>query len=244
MTLTRPTPIARPSLVLLGAEPWRAAYEFARLKIGTPSRRQLPGDGHPVIIFPGLAADGSTVAPMRKHLDKLGYSAMDWGRGFNRGPSGNVDAWLAELAADVQNMLKPYDQKATLIGWSLGGFYAREVGKLLAPQLRQVITIGTPFNAAADHTHVGWVFKLLNGAAPAYDPELTARLRTAPPLPTTSIYSKSDGIVAWQTCRHENPSEQVLDIEVDGSHCGMGWNPAVLGIVAERLHATGRSPEH
>ncbi|MDP1740581.1 alpha/beta hydrolase [Polaromonas sp.] len=238
MSTTATSSISRPSLTLLGTEPWRAAYEFVQHKIS----RKAPvpaGDGHPVIIFPGLATDGAAVAPLRDYCEALGYSAMDWGRGFNTGPQGDIDTWLAELADHVSGLLAGRSQRATLIGWSLGGIYARELGKLMAPRLRQVITIGTPFNGSPDHTHAGWLFRLLNGSAPVSDPALSLRLRTPPPLPTTSIYSRSDGVVAWQSCRHDQTGAQVCDVEVKGSHIGMGWNPAVLQVVAERLARPG-----
>ena len=227
-------PIKRPSLALLGLEPWRAAFEFVAHKLAraTPA---VAGDGHPVIIFPGLGTDGTAIAPLRRHCEALGYAAADWGRGYNTGPQGDTDVWLAKLAAHTAEMLAPFDQSATLIGWSLGGLYARELAKQLGPQVRQVITIGTPFNAAADHTNVGWIFRLLSGETPAYDAALSARLSSAPPVPTTSIYSRSDGVVAWQTCRHGEAAHQVEDIEVQGSHIGMGWNPSVLRVVADRL---------
>ena len=76
---------------------------------------------------------------------------------------------------------------------------------------------------------------MLNGGSPAYEPALSARLRSAPPVPTTAIYSRSDGVVAWQTCRHDEAAHQVEDIEVQGSHIGMGWNSSVLRVVADRL---------
>lgn len=226
--------IARPSLTLLGTEPWRAAFEY----LSHTMTKTLPlphADGHPVVIFPGLGTDGKAVAPMRKHCAALGYHAFDWGRGFNTGPGGDVQAWLSELANHTHDLLAPFDQSATLIGWSLGGLYAREVAKLLGSQVRQVITIGTPFNAAADHTNVGWAFRILSGAKATFDPALTTRLRTPPAVPTTSIFSRSDGVVAWQTCTHHEPCTRVEDIEVRGSHIGMGWNPEVLNIVADRL---------
>jgi hypothetical protein len=234
MTQTAPPPISRPSIALLGAEPWRAAAEFVSFKLHRKPRL-MTGDGHPVVIFPGMATDGHAVAPLKDYCQSLGYTAFDWGRGFNTGPQGDPDLWLAELAAHVSRMLAMHKQRATLIGWSLGGIYARELGKLLAPGIKQVITIGTPFNASKDHTNVGWLFKLLSGSSPAFDAGLSERLRTPPPVPTTAIYSKSDGVVAWQTCRHEPSDGSVEDIEVTGSHIGMGWNPAVLKVVADRL---------
>ncbi len=235
--------ICRPSLSLLGTEPWRAALEFLALKVNgvRPGKTVPPGDGHPVIIFPGLATDSSAIAPLRDYCESLGYKTLDWGRGFNTGPQGDLDRWLEDLAGHTADVLGEHPGKATLIGWSLGGLYAREVGKLLAPRVRQVITIGTPFNAKVDHTNVGWLFRMLSGSSAAIDPTLSQRLRTPPPLPTTSIYSRSDGVVAWETCRHARTARQVQDIEINGSHIGMGWNPAVLQIVGDRL---GQQPSN
>ena len=231
-------PIARPALSLFATEPWRAAKEFfslARMEsaVGGPL-----GDGHPVIIFPGLAADGKSVAPLRKHCKSLGFEAMDWGLGFNMPPKGDADAYIEELAEHTRAQLEPYNQSATLIGWSLGGLYAREVAKILGSRVRQVITIGTPFNSGVDSTNVGWLYKLITGAEPKPDPVLMKRLRTPPSVPTLSIYSRNDGVVAWQTCRHDGTCDLTEDVEIDGSHMGMGWNPEVLQIVGERLVKT------
>lgn len=226
--------VQRPSLALLGAEPFRAAMEFASHTLSR-SHPQRPGDGHPVVIFPGLGATGSSVATLRDHCRSLGYAAFDWGQGFNTGPQGDLDAWLANLKSQVSLMLAPHAKPATLIGWSLGGIYARELGKLMAPRIRQVITIGTPFNADADHSHAGWLFRLLSATSTTIDPALSLRLRTPPGVRTTSIYSKSDGVVAWQTCCHDARTKRVHDIEVDSSHIGMGWNRDVLCAVTDRL---------
>ena len=226
--------VQRPSLALFGAEPFRAAMEFAWHKLAK-SGTTKPGDGHAVVIFPGLGASGGSVATLREHCRALGYDAFDWGQGFNTGPQGDLDVWLHSVKAQVVDLLSGHTRPATLIGWSLGGLYARELGKLMARRIRQVITIGTPFNAEADHTNVGWLFHLLSGSSSAMDPGLSRRLRTPPPLRTTSIYSRSDGVVAWQTCRHDKESRLVHDIEVDGSHIGMGWNRDVLAAVEDRL---------
>ena len=227
-------PVQRPSLTLLGTEPFRAAMEFAQHKF-TKSNDAKPGDGHPVVIFPGLGGDGKSVATLRAHCRALGYNAFDWGQGFNTGPKGDLDDWLHTMQSQVAHLLTDHSQQATLIGWSLGGLYAREIGKLMAPRIRQVITMGTPFNAEADHTNAGWLFRLLGGNSPVMDRALSQRLRTPPPMRTTSIYSRSDGVVAWQTCRHDKVSHLVHDIEINSSHVGMGWNRDVLAVVADRL---------
>lgn len=172
---------------------------------------------------------------MSIHCLAVGYDAFDWGQGDNTGPQGDLDTWLHTLKTQIDDLIGDHTQQATLIGWSLGGFYARELSKLMAPRVRQVITMGTPFNAHVDHSNVGWLFRLLNGSSSAIDPALSLRLGTPPSVRTTSVYSRSDGVVAWQTCRHPRKSDLVHDIEVRGSHIGMNWNREVLAVVADRL---------
>jgi len=258
----------RPSWLLLGSEPVRAATEYLSHRLRrTLTKAQKPpeGDGHPVIVFPGLATDGISVNPLVEHCRALGHVAMDWGRGFNTGPGLDLDSWLEDLAEELRQTLReklrnssgnslrdslpdtlrdtqlsagPGNRASaapTLIGWSLGGLYARELAKLPGMQVRQVITIGTPFNGSHEQTHAGWLYERLNGSRAQASPAFQQRLRCPPPVPTTSIYSRSDGIVAWQACRHEIQGALVQDIEVRGSHLGLGWNPAVLRLVADRL---------
>jgi pimeloyl-ACP methyl ester carboxylesterase len=228
-----------PHWLRLAAEPWRAAGEYLSLQWHQSALRAAPqpGDGHPVIIFPGLATNGQAVAPLRRWCQAWGFAAYDWGRGFNTGPGSNADFWLRTLADDMRLLLDGHDQAPTLIGWSLGGLYARELAKQSGLAVRQVITIGTPFNGREGQTHAEGVYRLLNGHA-ALSPRWRRRLRTPPDVPTTSIYSKSDGIVAWQACRHDRGYDHVEDIEVQGSHLGMGWNEAVLRVVRDKLLST------
>ncbi len=231
-------PLAKPSLAMLISEPARALFECLSHAWSVPPPSPV-GDRHPVVIFPGLATDGQAVRPLRDHCRQLGYAAFDWGRGFNSGPDGDFDRWMRMLADDMSGKLDHFSVSATLIGWSLGGIYARELAKLLAPRVRQVITIATPFNSVRDLSHAGWLLELLNPRAPAADPGLLRRLREPPPVPTMAVYSRYDGVVAWQTCRHDPGVDGVLDVEVSGSHLGMGWNPQVLAVVAARLQRVG-----
>jgi hypothetical protein len=122
----------------------------------------------------------------------------------------------------------------------LGGIYAREVAKRLATGVRQVITIGTPFAGSFEGTHASWVYRLVNGQKRLLDAELMARLRTAPDMPTTSIFSRSDGVVAWQDCIQDGAAPHTENIEVGGSHFGLGWNPQVSSVIADRLQQAAR----
>ncbi|HEY0818330.1 MAG TPA: alpha/beta hydrolase [Rhizobacter sp.] len=225
-------PVA-PSLALLGVEPFRAVIEYATMHL--MDRDTLPeGDGHPVIIFPGLAADKRSLVPLRNCCEALGYAVYDWEQGFNTGPKGDIDEWLHNLATHVRGVASLHNRRVSLVGWSLGGIYAREIAKLQAPLVRQVITLGTPILSRGDDTNVGWLYRLVNGTKPCVDEKLAARLRETPPVPTTSIYSRTDGVVAWETCLLDGHCNGE-NVEVEGSHMGLPWNPQVLAIVAERL---------
>jgi pimeloyl-ACP methyl ester carboxylesterase len=227
----------RPSLRLVGTEPIRAAWDVLRHLSPRSTTPPPRGDGHTVVLFPGLATDGRALWPLRRHLNALGYHALDWGDGFNTGPAGDVDGWLLRLADDVflRAGWVAGQPPISLVGWSLGGFYAREIAKLWPARVRRVVTIGTPFNGGSDSSNVGWLFRLLNRGGNPASAALRQRLATPPDLPTTAIYSRSDGVVAWQACRHERAYPNVSDIEVAGSHLGMGFNRAVLDVVAREL---------
>ncbi len=228
------TPRGAPSLALLGTEAVRAAIEYADWRIRAPVASGN-GDGHPVIVFPGLGGAHASVEPLTAFCRGLGYEAFNWGRGLNRGPRGDVDAWLQELAEHVQRLGAASGRRMSLIGWSLGGIYAREVAKILEGRVRRVITIGTPFGGGPRTTHAALAYKLLSGQAAHLDPRTARRLLSPPSVPTTCIYSRSDGVVAWQACVQPDPPPHVENVEVPGSHCGMGWNRHVLAVVADRL---------
>ena len=140
-------------------------------------------------------------------------------------------AWCSTFALSRKS-----GRKVSLVGWSLGGVYAREIAKLRPAAVRQVITLGTPFASLGKATHAVGIYKLLNGDGQAspLTPALQARLRERPPVPTTSIYSKSDGVVCWRSCI-EKTSAKSESIEVQAGHLGMVSRPEVLRIIVDRL---------
>lgn len=209
----------------------RAPWEYAALLAATPWLRKLPrGDGHPVLVFPGLGANDFTTGPLRRFLDELGYVTHPWAQGFNFGPRSGV---LERCNETVRKLFARHARPVSLIGWSLGGLYAREMAKELADQVRCVITLGTPFTGHPRATNAWRFFELVSGQS-VHDPEMMEQLRQAPPVPTTSIYSRSDGIVAWR-CSVNAPSPLAENIEVHASHVGMGMNPVALYAIADRL---------
>ena len=229
-TVPPATELRAPSALLLMLET-RAVWEMGAMLAATPWLRRLPkGDGHPVLVFPGMGANDLTTVPLRNFLKRLGYATQAWGQGFNFGPRDGV---LKRCAADVRELAVSHGQPVSLIGWSLGGIYAREMAKELPEHTRSVITLGTPFTGHPRATNAWRIFEMLSGQS-AHDPALMERLRTPPPVPTTSIYSRSDGIVSWK-CSLNGPGPLAENIEVHASHTGMGMNPLALYAVADRL---------
>ena len=221
-----------PSLALLATEPLRALLEFCAVGLGQPDAVQ--GDGHPVIVYPGLGAGSMTTAQLRGHLKACGFDVYDWELGVNTGPEGHFDHWLAALVERVREVHARHDRTVSLVGWSLGGVYAREIAKLCPELVRQVVTLATPHNALDDANHAGTIYRLLGGDTSQLTPELLDRLGRRPPVPVTSIYSESDGVVCWQGCLEE-PAPDAENVAVHASHLGMPSHPDVLRIVADRL---------
>ncbi len=219
-----------PNALLLALE-GRAPLEYAATLAATPWLRKLArGDGHPVLVFPGLGANDVTTAPLRRFLDDQGYATHPWGQGFNFGPRQGV---LRGCNESVRALFARHACPVSLIGWSLGGLYAREMAKELADHVRCVITLGTPFTGHPRATNAWRFFELVSGRT-VHDPELMEQIRRPPPVPTTSIFSRSDGIVAWR-CSVNEPGPMTENIEVHASHVGMGLNPLALYAIADRL---------
>lgn len=222
-----------PSLRLLALE-MRAPWEFGAVLPCWPALQRAPrGDGHAVIVFPGLAAGDTTTAPLRRYLESLGYDTHGWGQGLNRGPRDGV---LEAAQQQVRQAAERSGGRVSLVGWSLGGIYARELAKELADHVRCVITLGTPFAGHHTSTNAWRLYEIASGRDIERE---TARydLPAPPPVPTTSIYSRSDGVVAWQGSIQAaaKAHAQTENIEVRGSHCGLGLNPSAWWAVADRL---------
>lgn len=219
-----------PGFVRLALE-WRAPWEFGATMLAAPWLNQLPdGDGHPVIVFPGLMASDASTRPLRSFLERKRYSAHGWDRGSNLGPKEGVLEHCMDL---VRELRRQYKRKVSLIGWSLGGIYARELAKDFPKDVRQVITLGTPFTGHPKATNAWRLYELVTGHRIGA-PEIHEPLRLPPPVPTTSIYSRTDGVVAWQ-CSVERHSAHSENIEVEASHFGIGLNPLAWYAIGDRL---------
>lgn len=236
----RPGRPAAPALTLLALEPVRAVADYCVSLLG--SEPAECGDGHPVLVLPGLAAGDWSTSRLRRAIAGAGFEAHAWGLGINRGPRGDFDRWLGGLERRVHELDRASGGRGvSLVGWSLGGIYARELARRAPQRVRHVVTLATPF-AGLDANHATGLYRLLNGGAGELTPALERRLREDPPVPSTAIYSRSDGVVAWQACMSQG-SRWCENIEVGGvSHCGMAAHPAVLRIVVDRLAQARKRP--
>ncbi|MBK1718675.1 esterase/lipase family protein [Thiocystis violacea] len=209
----------------------RAGWEFAAMLAAQPLLAQVPrGDGHPVLVLPRFLGCDLSTQPLRDYLTGIGHPAHAWDLGVNLGPRDGV---MAACLSRLDELRARHGRKVSLIGWSLGGLFARELAKEAPDQVRMVITLGTPFAGDASPSEVWRLYEGVTGDHMGLS-RRHGSLEQSPPVPTTSIFSRSDGIVAWPgSLEHEGP--QCENIEVESSHLGLAVNPLSLYAIADRL---------
>ncbi len=197
------------------------------------SRLPKSGDGHPVIFLPGFLASDKSTVPLRQFVYNLGYQVYGWGPGRNLADVSNLDL----LVERIENLHVKYEQKVSIVGWSLGGVFARQIAKARPHLVRQVITLGSPFKGITKPNNAHWVHNIITKGkgTDGICPDLLADIPMPAPVPTTAIYSKEDGIVPWQLCMEQIETAIHQNIQVRGSHLGMGVNPSILWVIADRL---------
>lgn len=225
-----------PSLLLALTEFPRALMELGSLPWAAPFLLQAPkGDGHPILLLPGFMAGETSMKPLYRYLEKLGYDPYQWELGRNLGPRA-VGLDGEKMIDRLEAIHAKTGRKVSVIGWSLGGAFARQLSRRRPDLVRQVISLGSPLTGTPRATNAWRAYQYVTGQK-MDDPKLKAQVREGhdvPPVPSTAIFSKNDGIVAWQTSR-EPKSKTTDNIEVRGSHCGLGANPAVMWAIADRL---------
>jgi dienelactone hydrolase len=210
----------------------RGLVEFNASLLLSPLLMRAPrGDGHPVLALPGFLASDLSMAPMRRYLRELGYDAQAWQMGRN---TGGIARMRPALLNRVNAIHDDSGRKVSLIGWSLGGIYARDLALQAPDKIRSVITLGSPFAGDVRATNARRLYEALSGEKIEESSELRAIVGELP-VPVTSIYSRGDGVVNWRTCL-VRPSATAENIEVHlASHTGLSVNPAVLWAIADRL---------
>ena len=232
-------PFEAPSRELWRREGTRAIVELGRFWAAFPRLLIGPrGDGHTVLVLPGFTANDNSTVPLRTLLTARGYRAEPWGLGGNIGPSRRI---LDGLTERLGELAASSERKVSLVGWSLGGILARDLARRFPDLVRQVISLGSPFlldgrRGQHRHTHPERLYEALR---PLHSGEFVRSRRagtTQPPLPVpaTAIYTRTDGVVPWQACLEpESPKSE--SVAVEGSHCGLGHNPAAVAVILDRL---------
>ena len=214
---------------------WRTALELARSAVRTRDLDTWPqGDGHPVIVLPGFLAGPESTLFLRSHLRRLGYRVHDWRQGRNYGVHPGLAETLEDLLLEVHDR---YGRRVSLVGWSAGGIYAREMARSLPHYTRSVITLGSPFRGHPESTRAWAVYRLLNRGehSDALFTDAARAARALPlPVPTTCVYSRHDGIVAWECCVSD-PADHTENVEVTATHLGYGHEYETLRVIADRL---------
>ena len=189
-----------------------------------------------VLVLPGFLGGDTSTAPLRRFLRQLGHQPFAWKQGINLGEPQQLVAVVERFQA-LQN---DAEEPLVLIGQSLGGIYAREIARVFPDQVHSVITLGSPYAALDRRSINGLVAGLFSRLSGRDDENIRSFLaeerQAALPMPTTSVYSKSDGVVNWRSCI-EAEDHNSENIQVLGSHAGMAINPDVLRVIADRLAA-------
>jgi pimeloyl-ACP methyl ester carboxylesterase len=211
----------------------RSIFELNSSLLLSPLLMRAPrGDGHPVLALPGFLASDLSMAPMRRYLKELGYETHAWNMGRNLGGVTGKRGALRDLLMQIHETAA---RKVSIVGWSLGGIYARDLALQLPDVVRSVITLGSPFANDITATNATRLYEALSGEGINDNPEIREAIAGDLPVPATSIYSRTDGIVNWRTSLLR-PSDTAENIEVHlASHIGIGVNAAALWAVADRL---------
>lgn len=228
---TTTAPRVAPPPRLLQLLELRASLELAAGIAALPWLRLAPrGDGHPVLVLPGLLASDRSTRLLRGFLTGRGYEVHGWGLGRNYGPRPSVEE---AMLATVDRLHAKNGRKVSLIGQSLGGAYARLLAAQRPDAVRSVITLGSPIAGHPRASNAWRIYEFTSGRN-SLDARRWQQVTQTPRVPTTAIYSRSDGVVAWQnSIEHSGPHTE--SIEVVSSHVGMAVHPSVLYAVAERL---------
>ncbi|MCM2356230.1 MAG: hypothetical protein NDI68_06015 [Arenimonas sp.] len=220
------TAAAPPHPALLLSEPWRAALELGGALASQPWLALAPrGNGQPVLVLPGLGADDGYTAPLRSFLRWRGFDPQPWGGGRNLGDWGALERVVLPALRDLHARS---GQPVALVGASMGGLYARAAARRLPRLVRCVVTLASPVHGPHHANHVWPLFERATGQ-PAQ-----ALSVPPPPVPSTSVYSRADGLGDWRPCL-QPPAPTHENVEVPASHLGMAWHPAVLLMLADRL---------
>lgn len=188
------------------------------------------GGGRPVIVIPGFMVHDVISIRLRRTLSAAGYDAHGWGMGLNRGLRSET---MGALADHLEAIHLRSGVKVALVGWSLGGLFAREIAKIRPDLVDRVITLASPFSGNPRSNNVWRIYERVAGH-PVDNPPITVSIASKPPVPTFAVWTKKDGLVS-PSCTRGLPGERDEEFEVDCHHLSMVSAPAPISAVLQIL---------
>jgi pimeloyl-ACP methyl ester carboxylesterase len=244
MTAATAIPTPRPSLWSTTREA-AGLLELPRLALELRSLLREPrGDGSRVLVLPGFGTDDRATWPLRRFLEGRGYDTRGWGLGPN---VAEVPDSIASMGRAVEDAAGERGEPVSLVGWSLGGYIAREVARDLPHAVRRVVTLGSPVIGGPKYTTAAVLAGTRGWDLDEIEAWVEERKDVPLRVPVTAIYSRRDGVVAWRACVDPEGDGPIEHVEVDSTHVGLGFSAEVYRLVARRLalpaesHRTSRS---
>ena len=231
--MTAATNIRPPSLQRAALE-WLSLYELSAFHAASPLFSYLkPGDGHPVLVLPGFVGSDRSTAPLRRLLRLRGHDAHGWLLGPNYGAHERV---MSGMFRRLEQLHERTGERVSIVGWSLGGMFARELARERPTIVRQVITLSAPFRFRdGDRGNASGLYEMFGPKVEPFAGRSQREHERPPmPVPVTSIYTRTDGIVPWHTCIEEVGARRE-NVEVRATHTGIGTNMLAAIAVADRL---------
>jgi len=211
----------------------RFIFEMGEYLLSLPElKSKHTGNNDIILVLPGFLTGDFCTSPMRTFLNSIGFNAKGWNLGINMGPTNEV---MAGVTDRIKYLNDKYGKQISIVGWSLGGIYAREISKRIPDSIKQVITLGTPFNGLNASNIIEYFEENGINGLDTLTPNAVNQLHVSPPMPYMSIYSKSDELIHWKSCVVNDHSSMSESFEIDSSHFGLCHNPSTIDIVANRL---------
>lgn len=231
-----PHQVQKPSLFLFLTEGLRGVWDRLKSWRFRHNHKTLKkGDGHPVLVIPGLLSNDLATKPLRTLLEKLGYPVYGWDLGINLA---NLDD-VGILDQRLKEIHKTHNKKVTVIGWSLGGLYTRKIAQDNLAITKQIITLGSPFRSlevpGAAMTTLKILYRSNEIPIPPEHQTWVNNIKKPLDIQTTCLYSKKDGIVPWSLCLESIEDEYHENAEIKSSHTGMVSNIEAIKIILSKL---------